>query len=49
MVTLTWPLYKYVVVFFKLFLMLYRGPNRTHVGGNHCWLTISYIVPYCCF
>jgi hypothetical protein len=31
----------------KLFLMLNRSPNRAHVGGNHCWLTIAYVSLFC--
>ncbi len=38
MVALKWPLHKYVVMFLRLFPMLNRGPNRAHVGGDHCWL-----------
>jgi len=30
--------------------MLDRGPNKAHVGGDHCWLTIEtyilYVFPY---
>jgi len=30
---------------------LNRGPNKAHVGGDHCWLTIEtyilYVFPYC--
>ncbi len=36
-------------MFFRLPPMLCRGPNRAHVGGNHCWFTIPYVVPYCCY
>jgi hypothetical protein len=49
MVALKWSLYKYVVIFFRLFLMLDRGPNKVHMGGDHCRLTISYVVFHCCF
>jgi hypothetical protein len=31
--------------------MLDRGPNKTHVGGDHCWLAIGtnifYVFLYC--
>jgi hypothetical protein len=29
--------------------MFDRGPNKVHMGGDHCWLTISYVVFHCCF
>jgi len=40
MVTLKWALHKYVVIFFKLFPMFNKGPNRAHVGGDHFWLAV---------
>ncbi len=27
--------------------MLNKYPNRACVGGDHCWVTILYVVPYC--
>jgi hypothetical protein len=29
--------------------MLNKCPNRACVGGDHCWVTILYVVPYCCY
>lgn len=29
--------------------MLDRGPNKVHIGGDHWWLTISYVVFHCYF
>ncbi len=31
-------------MFFKLFSMLNIGSNRVHLGGDHCWLTIFYVI-----
>ncbi len=42
-------LHKYVVLFSKLFPILDRGPNRAHVGKDHCYLIVLYVGPYCCF
>ncbi len=51
MVALKWPLHKYIEMFFRLFRMLNRGPNKAHVGGDHCQLAIGtyilYVFPYC--
>jgi hypothetical protein len=35
-------------MFFGLFLILDREPNRAHVGEDHDWLIIPYVVPYYC-
>lgn len=34
MVILKWALHKYVVIFFKLFPMFNKGPNRAHVRSR---------------
>jgi hypothetical protein len=47
MVALKWPLHTYVLMFIRLFLMLDKGPNGTHVSGDwrpllvNCLLSLS--------
>jgi hypothetical protein len=46
MVALKWPVNRYVMMFLKLLPMLDKDSNKSHVGGDYCWLFISFVVPY---